>query len=133
MTRTQVRLLRRILICLSLLSASAYTALAQSGGQPLYNGITLPQQWPPSGTATQVYPTPSYITNPPLVIPIDVGRQLFVDDFLIQQTSMARTQHQPVMYPLNPILSPGPFDTAGEAIPSRWTVRRGRGLRFPTP
>ena len=118
MTQTQVRLLCRILLCLSLLGASAYAALAQSGGQTLYNGITLPQQWPPSGTATQVYPTPSYITNPPSVIPIDVGRQLFVDDFLIQQTSMTRTQHQPVMYSLNPILSPGPFDTGGEAIPS---------------
>jgi len=92
--------------------------LAQSPGQTLYNGITLPDPWPPSGTATQVYPTPSYITNPPAVIPIDVGRQLFVDDFLIQQSSMTRTQHQPVMYPLNPILSPSPFDTAGEAIPS---------------
>ena len=95
--------------------ASAY---GQSGGQVLYNGITLPQQWPPSGTPTQVFPTPSYITNPPSVITIDVGRQLFVDDFLIQQTNMTRTQHQPVMYPQNPILSPGPFDTDGDTIPS---------------
>jgi predicted transglutaminase-like cysteine proteinase len=60
---------------------------------------------------------PSYIINPPSVIPIDVGRQLFVDDFLIQQTTMTRTQHQPVMYPLNPVLAPGAEDTAGFAMP----------------
>lgn len=77
------------------------------GGQTLYNGIVLPQQWPPAAGPTQAYEVPSYITNPPSVIPIDVGRQLFVDDFLISSTTMARTQHQPTMYAGNPILGPG--------------------------
>ncbi len=86
------------------------SAVAQSGGQTLYNGIVLPQQWPPVLTPSQAYSLPTYITNPPAVIPIDLGRQLFVDDFLIQQTTLTRTQHQPVMYPLNPIITPGPSD-----------------------
>jgi hypothetical protein len=87
------------------------------GGQTLYNGIVLPQQWPPLSTPVQSYQVPSYLTSPPAVIPIDVGRQLFVDDFLIQQTSMARTQHQPVMFSGNPILVPNAADSAGAAMP----------------
>ena len=97
--------------------AFATGAFGQSGGQVLYNGIVLPQQWPPSQTLRQDYQIPSYITNPPAVIPIDTGRQLFVDDFLIQQTTMARTQHRPVMYPANPIIVPGPLDLGLNAMP----------------
>ncbi len=92
------------------------TAMAQ-GGSVLYNGIQLPQTWPPLASPTQTYSLPSYISNPPAVIPIDVGRQLFVDDFLIQQTTMTRTQHRPVMYPWNPIVAPSAEDTAGFAMP----------------
>ena len=36
---------------------------------------------------------PPYLVDPPAVIPIDVGRQLFVDDFLIQSTSLTRRFH----------------------------------------
>src|SRR5204863_4146913 len=49
---------------------------------------------------------PYYINNPPNVIPIDVGRQLFVDDFLIEQTTLQRTPHQAAIFP-NPVLTPG--------------------------
>ncbi len=101
------------LVALAILPA---TAMAQ-GGSVLYNGIQLPQTWPPLASPTQTYSLPSYISNPPAVIPIDVGRQLFVDDFLIQQTTMTRTQHRPVMYPWNPIVAPSAEDTAGFAMP----------------
>lgn len=40
------------------------------------------------------------------MIPIDVGRQLFVDDFLIEKTDLKRKFHQPVKYRNNPILKP---------------------------
>ncbi len=95
----------------------ANSAFGQSGGQVLYNGIALPQQWPPSQTVTQTYQIPSYITNPPALIPIDTGRQLFVDDFLIQQTTLTRTQHRPVMHPANPIIVPDALDLGLNAIP----------------
>ncbi len=53
----------------------------------LYNGIVLPDRWPPEEKSDPRMPPP-YITSPPDVIPIDVGRQLFVDDFLIESTDM---------------------------------------------
>ncbi len=70
--------------------------ITSAGGELLYNGINLPKIFPPSTTPTQEYRTPYYINNPPRVIPIDLGRQLFVDDFLIDKTTMVRTPHQPV-------------------------------------
>jgi hypothetical protein len=66
---------------------------------------------------SQAYKIAPYIANPPGVIPIDVGRQLFVDDFLIQQTTLARTQHRPTMYVGNPILVPTAADTRGMVFP----------------
>ncbi|MCV5389480.1 hypothetical protein OFC62_32685, partial [Escherichia coli] len=42
--------------------------------------------------------------NPPKVISIDVGRQLFVDDFLIEQTDLKRTFHAAEKYQGNPVL-----------------------------
>ena len=87
------------------------TPAANSGGPTLYNGIVLPAQWPPAGSPTQTYSIPAYIANPPATIPIDVGRQLFVDDFLIQETTMVRAQHRPVMYAGNPVLAPNGVNT----------------------
>lgn len=75
-------------------------------GQLLYNGISMPVNFPPPTTPTQVLRTPYYINNGPRVLPIDVGRQLFVDDFLIESTTLTRTQHQPSIDP-NPVLTPG--------------------------
>jgi len=92
-----------------------FTATA---GETLYNGIELPEQWPPRirGHAGQpplkVWekpgdpPSPRYLDKPPAVIPIDVGRQLFVDDFLIESTTLSRVWHKPVKHPGNPILKP---------------------------
>lgn len=76
------------------------------GGETLYNGIVLPEEWPPH------YPLPDeratmpvpYLEDRPEVIPINVGRQLFVDDFLIESTDLTRTCHQAVMYPGNPVI-----------------------------
>ena len=39
-------------------------------------------------------------------IPIDVGRQLFVDDFLIESTNLQRTWHAATYHPANPVLKP---------------------------
>jgi hypothetical protein len=47
-----------------------------------------------------------YLEYPPEIIPIDVGRQLFVDDFLIEATELRREFHQPVKYDGNPVLRP---------------------------
>src|SRR5262249_38706767 len=77
----------------------------------LYNGIRLPSPFPPKIADVPKDPvTPGYLTSPPAVIPIDVGRQLFVDDFLVASTTLKRTHHLPTYHPKNPVLTEGmPF------------------------
>src|SRR5436309_1679921 len=59
-----------------------------SGGETLYNGIRLPSPWPPKIAEISRDPvTLPYLKSPPAVIPIDVGRQLLADDFLIEETT----------------------------------------------
>ncbi len=73
----------------------------------LYNGIRLADPWPPRLRSLPGVPvTPPYLVDRPDVVPIDLGRQLFVDDFLIEQTSLVRTFHRPDYHPANPILRP---------------------------
>jgi hypothetical protein len=81
---------------------------ATAEGELLYNGIRLPRVWPPRNMEREGYqpmPVP-YLASPPEVIPISVGRQLFVDDFLIAQTTLARNFHRPRKHRGNPIFSP---------------------------
>lgn len=42
----------------------------------------------------------------PPVISIDTGRQLFVDDFLVEQTTLTRVFHRPALEARNPLLRP---------------------------
>ncbi len=89
-----------------LLAALAVAPLAMA--ETLYNGIELPAPWPPhTGFLTEEpQPAPPYLVSPPAVIPIDVGRQLFVDDFLIDETTLGRTFHAARYYEGNPLLKP---------------------------
>ena len=69
-------------------------ARAAFAPEVLYNGITLGSPWPPRLKYPDEHPIlPAYLADPPAVSPIDVGRQLFVDDFLIEDTTLARTFH----------------------------------------
>ncbi len=81
--------------------------VAPPEGEVLYNGIVLPKIWPPYLDANS--PTPPeipYLKKRPAVVPIDIGRQLFVDDFLIEQTTLTREFHTPKKYEGNPVLKP---------------------------
>ena len=72
----------------------------------LFNGIELPDIWPPryeEPKKRQEMPLP-YLEHKPEVIPINVGRQLFVDDFLIQSSDLQKVFHTPEFYPYNPVL-----------------------------
>ena len=76
--------------------------------ETLHNGIRLPAEWPPrtmDPAAREPMPVP-YLDSPPPVIPIDVGRQLFVDSFLIERTDLKRVFHTARKYEGNPILVP---------------------------
>src|SRR5881275_1739281 len=44
--------------------------------------------------------------TPEAPIPIDVGRQLFVDDYLIAQTTLQRSFHKPRLHDASPVLKP---------------------------
>lgn len=75
----------------------------------IYNGIELPSQWPPQRnyvTEIRTGMTPFYLTSKPAVVKVDVGRQLFVDNFLIATTNLARKFHYPEYHPSNPVLVP---------------------------
>jgi hypothetical protein len=94
------------------LNGAAATLLLPIGAearrrQLLYNGITLGSPWPPNRTSPDEHATrPPYLADRPAVVPIDVGRQLFVDDFLIEHTTMSRTYHKAVYHSTNPVLAP---------------------------
>lgn len=73
----------------------------------LYNNIMLPDTWPPhykEETLDKPLPIP-YLENKPDYIDITVGRQLFIDDFLISQTDLDRVFQSPKTSE-TPILKP---------------------------
>ncbi len=85
-------------------------------GETLYNGVQLPQLWPPHRDSLNLEAPapPPYLISPPEVIPIDVGRQLFVDDFLIERTTLKRTFHAAHHHPASPVLKPDqPWEQEG--------------------
>jgi hypothetical protein len=86
----------------------AFDSVDASNEELLYNGIVLPSEWPPRYIDPKSYdPMPlPYLASPPKIIPIDVGRQLFVDDFLIEYATLKRKFHQPYKFKGNPILKP---------------------------
>ena len=77
-------------------------------GELLHNGIRLPKEWPPNDIVPyDMNPMPvPYLDNRPEIVPIDLGRQLFVDDFLVETTDMTRSCHLAEKYEGNPILKP---------------------------
>jgi hypothetical protein len=83
-------------------------AWSENTGERLYNGIVLPAEWPPADLDPRdAAPMPvPYLDCPPKVIPIDIGRQLLVDDFLVATSTLARVFHLPKKYAGNPILRP---------------------------
>src|SRR3982751_4515802 len=84
-------------------------SLAQDSppGELLPNGIRLPAEWPPRPKeAPAGLVVPPYLQSTPAVLPIDLGRQLFVDDFLIAETTLKRTFHPATYHPKTPVLRP---------------------------
>jgi hypothetical protein len=88
-------------------AAALLSGLAAARAETLYNGIRLPDRWPPNLEAAAYEPMECpYLSAPPEVIPIDVGRQLFVDDFLIAGTDLERVYHQAEYHPACPLVKP---------------------------
>lgn len=99
---------RYLLAVITSACACCLWAAGTGSGEVLYNGIQLPEVWPPRyaepDTAAQM-PVP-YLQDKPAVIPVNTGRQLFVDNFLIAQTDLTPTYHTPDFYAGNPVLEP---------------------------
>jgi hypothetical protein len=97
-----------IVVVMILAAFMAQTRGEAERGQTLYNGIRLPSIWPPRNDSLTLKapPLPPYLVSPRTVIPIDVGRQLFVDDFLIEHTTLKRTFHTADYHPASPVLRP---------------------------
>ncbi len=108
--------MKYFLLLLTLL-CSHLAICSDSDGEILPNGIRLPHQWPPRhGDPTSDAPMPTpYLNEPPEILPIDTGRQLFIDDFLIAETTLQRTFHTATKYEGNPVFKP---ETALELKPS---------------
>jgi len=112
--------MRAILLVSLIFAAVPGAAPAADGpasGEILYNGIRLPADWPPRyGPPTGEPMRVHYLEQPPAAIPIDVGRQLFVDDFLIERTDLARTFHRPEEHAANPVVGVDqPWEKAAKA------------------
>jgi hypothetical protein len=68
----------------------------------LYNGIILPDDFMSRESAADA----PYLNNPPDIIDVSIGRQLFVDDFLYSETTLKPRYHKAVKYTGNPVLFP---------------------------
>ena len=91
----------------SLVSLLAFP-LGMTAQTTLSNGIELPAQWPPRyevPAERKEMPVP-YLQQKPEVIPVNTGRQLFVDSFLIEETTLVPVYHKPNFYAGNPVLEP---------------------------
>jgi hypothetical protein len=107
------------------LAVALALVLPALAGQTLYNGVVLPDTWPPPDSQTGALnaisnhlpmPVPPWLLSPPAVIPIDVGRQLFLPvsmqgdpdinrEFLVDSMSnLTRTWHYGDYYAGNPVL-----------------------------
>ena len=99
------------------LMCGAETDTSATEGELLYNGIRLPAEWPPKANSSELLlpRTPFYLESPPETINIDVGRQLFVDDFLIEHNTLKRVFHQPKYHEGGPVVKPDrPWESQGD-------------------
>ena len=97
--------MKRLIYALACLLAFPLGMTAQT---TLSNGIELPAQWPPRyevPAERKEMPVP-YLQQKPEVIPVNTGRQLFVDSFLIEETTLVSVYHKPNFYAGNPVLEP---------------------------
>ncbi|PRD48749.1 glycosyl hydrolase family 32 [Sphingobacterium haloxyli] len=109
--------------------------LPDSSEEILYNGIRLPEAWPPDTESPESI-TPMrvpYLENIPDIIPIDVGRQLFVDDFLIEETTLNRVFHQAEKWEGNPVFFPETEHELGERHKNKAVTYLGHGGVFYDP
>eukprot|EP00039_Didymoeca_costata_P015862 m.275398 g.275398 ORF g.275398 m.275398 type:complete len:205 (-) comp16293_c0_seq21:20-634(-) len=94
-------------VVIILLTATRVVSECQKGQGQIYNGICIGPKWPPSWNYTRTVQVPPYLSlNKPSIININIGRQLFVDSFLINETDSSQQFYRSQYYEKNPIISP---------------------------
>lgn len=79
--------------------------------EKLYNNVILEDNFADNPSDADNVP---YLKKPPKVIDVTVGRQLFVDDFLIESTNLTAEHHKATKFEHNPVLRPEkPWETVG--------------------
>lgn len=136
----KVKILRYILSFISLFvifyGQSQVLRKSNNTAERLYNGIQLPEIWPPQNiiqNSLDPIPVP-YLIDPQESIDISIGRQLFVDDFLIEETNLIRKYHKAKKYEGNPVLAPTTvFEKKGSKGGNKDVVYLGHGGVFYEP
>ncbi len=89
-----------------------------------YNGIVVPDGWKFETDKTNGYRTDvPYLVSPekggyaPGLVNIDRGRQLFVDDFLIENSNLTRTYHNAIIRDRPVFFSERPWERGNSAVP----------------
>ena len=105
-----MRIIFLVLIGLAVFGPQGFSQSGVVKKEVLYNGIELSSPWPPLRTAKEMKSLEPmavpYLKNGPRLVPIDLGRQLFIDDFLIESTDLKRRFHQPKYHEKSPVLKP---------------------------
>jgi hypothetical protein len=112
----------------SQLTGPAPPRLPSCAGETLFNGVCLPLLWPPRVELSREPPTPHYLSAPPAVIRIDLGRQLLVDGFLIASTNNTRRRwyQAKLLRDINPVLRPSePWETVIDSGVAETAFSRG--------
>ena len=98
--------------------------LSSNDSKPLYNGIEIPTGWNFEIDRYSTQPLdPPYLTTAaeggyaPSTVNVDRGRQLFVDDFLIENTNLTRTYHRPTVCDAPVFYAEKPWETGSTATP----------------
>ena len=83
----------------------------------LWNGLCQSTtDWPPNKPLTREVVTPAYLTSKPRIINVSIGRQLFVDSFLVQSSHGIKTAFHAPEYDeaVNPVLKSSELWEIGE-------------------
>ncbi|MBQ7822243.1 MAG: glycosyl hydrolase family 32 [Clostridia bacterium] len=92
--------------------------------EKLYNNVILEDDFTREPSRPNDIP---YLKNPPEIINITVGRQLFVDNFLIEETDLVPEYHKAVKYEGNPVMKP---ETEWETCYNPSVTPKGGGVWY---